>query len=62
VDVQTGKERGLRLEITGGLHQGDLLVSEGAQQISANAKLNIVPALITGEALAMVGRGTVGVR
>jgi RND family efflux transporter MFP subunit len=56
VDVQTGQERGLRLEITSGLQQGDMLVSEGAQQLSADAKLNIVPALITPEALAMVGR------
>jgi RND family efflux transporter MFP subunit len=56
VSVQVGQERGLRLEITGGLQQGDMLVSEGAQQLSADVKLNIVPALITPEALAVVGR------
>jgi multidrug efflux pump subunit AcrA (membrane-fusion protein) len=60
VNVQTGQERGLRVEITGGLHSGDMLVSEGAQQLVADGKLNIVPALITGEALAMLGRGAVG--
>jgi multidrug efflux pump subunit AcrA (membrane-fusion protein) len=62
VNVQTGQERGLRVEITGGLHGGDMLVSEGAQQLVANGKLNIVPALVTGEVLAMVGRGAVGGR
>jgi hypothetical protein len=60
--VQVGQERGLRLEITGGLQQGDMLVSEGAQQLSADGKLKIVPALITPEALALVGRGSGGGR
>jgi RND family efflux transporter MFP subunit len=62
VHVQTGRERGLRLEISGGLHEGDLLVSEGAQQLVANAKLNIVPALITPQALALVDQSAAGGR
>jgi hypothetical protein len=47
---------------TGGFQGGDMLVSEGAQQLMANGKLNIVPALVTGEALAMLGLGAVGGR
>ncbi len=46
VAVRTGEERGLRLEITGGLNAGDMLVSEGARHISAETKINIVPALL----------------
>jgi multidrug efflux pump subunit AcrA (membrane-fusion protein) len=49
--VQTGEESGLRVEITGGLNKGDIIVSEGVQRIktlpngSANSRINIVPAI-----------------
>ena len=52
VFVQTGQERGLQLEIVSGLNEGDMLISEGVQRISADSKINIVPAL-----LASAGRG-----
>ena len=46
VSVQTGEERGMRLEISGGLNEGEFIVSEGAQQINAESKINIVPAIL----------------
>ena len=46
VTVQTGKEKGLRLEITGGLNKGEYIVSEGVQRIGAESKINIVPAIL----------------
>ncbi len=46
VAVRTGEERGLRLEITNGLNAGDMLVNEGVQYVSAETKINIVPALL----------------
>jgi len=46
VAVQTGVEKGLRLEITGGLKEGDLIVSEGVNQINEQSRLNIVPAIL----------------
>ena len=48
VAVQTGEEKGLRLEITGGLSQGDVIVSEGVHQINEETRLNIVPAVLPG--------------
>lgn len=45
VAVQTGEERGMRVEITGGLNEGDYIVSEGVQRITAESKINIVPAI-----------------
>jgi len=45
VAVQTGEERGLRVEIIGGLNEGDIIVSEGVNQISEETPLNIVPAV-----------------
>ena len=46
VAVQTGKEKGLRVEIIGGISQGDHIVSEGVQRISEETRLNIVPAVL----------------
>jgi len=46
VAVQTGEEKGLRLEISGGLSEGDIIVSEGVNQINETTKLNIVPAVL----------------
>ena len=46
VPVKTGMEKGMRLEILNGLYEGDSLISEGAQQISADSKINIVPAIL----------------
>ena len=46
VAVQTGVEKGLRLEISGGLNEGELIVSEGAHRIDADSKINIVPAIL----------------
>jgi len=46
VAVQTGEEKGLRLEITGGLSEGDIIVSEGVNQINEETRLNIVPAIL----------------
>lgn len=46
VSVQTGEEKGLRLEITGGLSEGDIIVSEGVQQINEETRLKIVPAVL----------------
>jgi len=46
VAVQTGEEKGLRLEISGGLSEGDIIVSEGVQQINETTRLNIVPAVL----------------
>ncbi|MCL1928090.1 MAG: efflux RND transporter periplasmic adaptor subunit [Treponema sp.] len=48
VAVQTGEEKGLRLEITGGLSEGDIIVSEGVTRISEESMLNIVPAILPG--------------
>jgi len=48
VAVQTGDARGLFVEITAGLNEGDTIVSEGIQSINANSKINIVPAIIGG--------------
>ena len=48
VAVQTGEEKGLRLEITGGLSEGDIIVSEGVNQINEETRLNIVPAILPG--------------
>jgi membrane fusion protein, multidrug efflux system len=46
VAVQTGEEKGLRLEISGGLSEGDIIVSEGVNQINEKTRLNIVPAIL----------------
>ena len=46
VPVQTGEERGLRIEVTGGLNEGDTIVSEGIQRINAESYINIVPAIL----------------
>jgi multidrug efflux pump subunit AcrA (membrane-fusion protein) len=46
VQVKTGMEKGLRQEITGGLSIGDILISEGVQQINMESKINIVPAIL----------------
>ena len=48
VAVQTGEEKGLRLEITGGLSEGDIIVSEGITRINEETRLNIVPAILPG--------------
>ncbi|GHT77366.1 RND transporter [Spirochaetia bacterium] len=52
--VQTGHERGLRLEISGGLAEGDLLISEGTQHLAPDTKINVVtePVLLA----AVIGR------
>ena len=47
VAVQTGEERGLRVEIIGGLNEGDIMVSEGVHQINGETPLKIVPAIHT---------------
>jgi hypothetical protein len=36
----------MRLEIIGGLSEGDRIVSEGVQRINEETRLNIVPALL----------------
>jgi RND family efflux transporter MFP subunit len=46
VAVQTGEEKGLRLEIIGGLSEGDHIVSEGVQRINEETRLNIVPGIL----------------
>ena len=46
VPVKTGMGNGMRLEVLGGLNEGELLISEGAQQINAESKINIVPAIL----------------
>jgi RND family efflux transporter MFP subunit len=46
IAVQTGEEKGLRLEITGGLNEGDFIVSEGVHRINAQSMINIVPAIL----------------
>jgi RND family efflux transporter MFP subunit len=46
VAVQTGEEKGLRVEILRGISAGDLIVSEGVQQINEQSRLNIVPAVL----------------
>jgi RND family efflux transporter MFP subunit len=48
VAVQTGEEKGLRVEIIGGLAKGDIIVSEGVNQINEETRLNIVPAILPG--------------
>jgi len=48
VAVRTGEEKGLRLEIIGGLSEGDIIVSEGVNQINEETRLNIVPAILPG--------------
>jgi RND family efflux transporter MFP subunit len=49
VTVQTGEEKGLRVEILGGVSEGDVIVSEGVHQINEQSTLNIVPAVLPGE-------------
>ena len=34
------------VEITGGLNEGEHIVSEGVQRINADSKINIVPAIL----------------
>jgi RND family efflux transporter MFP subunit len=46
VAIQTGVEKGLRLEIIGGVSEGDFIVSEGVHQINEQSTLNIVPAVL----------------
>ena len=46
VPVQTGEEKGLRMEIIGGLSAGDVIVSEGVNRINEETKLNIVPGIL----------------
>ena len=46
VAVRTGEEKGFRLEIIGGLSEGDIIVSEGVNQINEETKLNLVPAIL----------------
>ena len=48
VAVRTGEEKGLRLEIIGGLSEGDIIVSEGINQINEETTLNIVSAILPG--------------
>ena len=48
VTVQTGEEKGLRVEIIGGLSESDTIVSEGVHQINEQSMLNIVPAILSG--------------
>ena len=45
VSVQTGEEKGLSIEIIGGLCEGEFIVSEGVHQINEETKLNIVSAI-----------------
>ena len=47
VAVHAGEEKGMFLEITGGLAEGDIIVSEGVHSINEKTKLNIVPALLS---------------
>ena len=47
VAIKTGEENGLHLEVIGGLNEGDIIVSEGAQQINADSRINIVPAILS---------------
>jgi len=46
IAVQTGEEKGMRVEIIGGLNEGEYIVSEGVQSVSAESKINIVPAIL----------------
>jgi len=46
IAVQTGEEKGMRVEIIGGLNEGEYIVSEGVQSINAESKINIVPAIL----------------
>jgi len=46
VAVRTGEEKGLRLEIISGLSEGDIIVSEGVNQINEETRLNIVLAIL----------------
>ena len=48
IAVQTGAEKGLQVEIIGGLREGDMIVSEGVQHISSESKIIIVPGIIGG--------------
>ena len=48
VAVRTGEEKGLSVEISGGLNEGDAIVSEGAQRLAAGSKIAIVPAILAG--------------
>jgi RND family efflux transporter MFP subunit len=45
VVVQVGQERGLNFEITGGLHEGDMLICDGLERLSTDTKLNVTPLL-----------------
>jgi len=43
--LKLGREQGITYEITEGLEEGDVLVTDGAQDLSAGEKVNIIPAL-----------------
>jgi RND family efflux transporter MFP subunit len=43
--VQIGREQGLKYEITGGLAEGDILISEGIQRLSDGMAVNITNTL-----------------
>jgi RND family efflux transporter MFP subunit len=42
VAVQSGQEQGFRVEIAGGLSEGDMLISEGIRHIASEQKINVV--------------------
>jgi len=44
-DVAVGRERGLELEIVGGLREGDALVSSGLQNVRDGVAVNVVETL-----------------
>ena len=46
IAVRTGEARGMYVEISGGLNEGEFIVSEGVQRINAESKINIVPAIL----------------
>jgi RND family efflux transporter MFP subunit len=41
LSVQVGQEQGLKFEITGGLHEGDMLICDGLDRLSPDTKLNV---------------------
>ena len=47
IAIKTGEENGLYMEVIGGLNEGDIIVSEGAQQINTDSRVNIVPTILS---------------
>ncbi|GHU19698.1 hypothetical protein FACS1894163_12630 [Spirochaetia bacterium] len=55
VTIQVGQEKGFTLEVTGGLREGDLLICDGLQRLSAGTNLKTLLAALDPALIASAG-------